>query len=149
VADIARNLSGHKRKVQVWIHTPRDIGEARFLILRTQPKRGAFWQPVTGGVEPDESFIDGAAREAWEETGFRGRLRPLGYEFEFDGRWGHAHEQCFALAVAADAAGQPPTPKLDPKEHDAAEWVTADEALARVKFETNREALRRLLKALA
>jgi len=54
---------------------PRD----RLLLLliqdvRTESKR--FWITPGGGVDPGESFEEGAHRELWEETGLRAELGP-------------------------------------------------------------------------
>src|SRR4051812_42661610 len=96
-------MKDRSRKVQVWLHA-RPSGQARqFLVFHTQPKRGAFWQPVTGGVEKDETYEQAALREVQEETGLTFRateLRDLGYEFEFESRWGgKAREKCFAIVA--------------------------------------------------
>ena len=40
-----------------------------FLLLKRIPKKGGFWQPVSGGIETeDKSIIDSAYRELKEET---------------------------------------------------------------------------------
>ena len=41
-------------------------GKPIFLLMKRQPERGGFWQPVTGGVEADEGVgcgEPGAARQ--------------------------------------------------------------------------------------
>jgi 8-oxo-dGTP pyrophosphatase MutT (NUDIX family) len=46
----------------------------RLLLLRIEDPRLPvlnFWITPGGGVEPDESFEEGAHRELWEETGIR------------------------------------------------------------------------------
>jgi 8-oxo-dGTP pyrophosphatase MutT (NUDIX family) len=63
---------------------------------------GRHWTTPGGGLEPGESFADGAARELAEETGWTDV--PLGaqvYEVEITVDYGdHAilHHQCFFLA---------------------------------------------------
>lgn len=117
---------------------------ARVLLLKVIPKRGSFWQPVTGGIDEGESFDEGALREAQEETGFRFERIPqyLGLEFTFAGREGKTvQEKAYLLPLVGGSA--PPEPRLDPKEHDAFQWVTPEEALKLAKFEGNREAISR------
>ena len=124
------------RKVQVWIHS----GE-RVLLLKMIPDRGGFWQPVTGSVEPDESIEDGALREAVEETGLSFQGAPVFLNYEFECRWGHARESAVALSAPE---GQPRV-KLDSTEHEAFRWVSPEEAMATLHFESNRKALQCLL----
>ncbi|MGZ3699103.1 MAG: NUDIX hydrolase, partial [Bdellovibrionota bacterium] len=126
---------------QVWIYA-QERGNLRVLLLKTIPKRGAFWQPVTGGVEPGESFEAAALREAREETGFAfgGQPEDLGYTFEFESQWGAATEETFALQ--APGASEP---TLDPSEHSEYAWMSPEQALERTQFESNREALKKLI----
>ena len=53
-----------KQKVQVWI-----LAKDEVLLLRLIQERGAFWQPVTAQVDENESLIECAQREVFEETG--------------------------------------------------------------------------------
>ena len=51
--------------VLVVIHTPK-----RDVLLIERIDHPGFWQSVTGSKDfPDESLVDAAAREVWEETG--------------------------------------------------------------------------------
>jgi 8-oxo-dGTP pyrophosphatase MutT (NUDIX family) len=131
------------RKVQVWIFDQRN----RVLLLKLKQKRGGFWQPVTGGVEKGETSRQGALREAQEETGFEFTKRPVptGYRFRFEGRWGPASEIVYALKLKP---GQGSQPRLDPREHVDAKWVTPAQARKAVSFDSNREGLRAALQVL-
>lgn len=137
-----------QQKVQVWIYHGKGE-DLRVLLLRTIAARGAFWQPVTGGVEPGETPQIAALREATEETGFQfsGPPVPLGYSFEFEREAtgprpaAHVIETCFALHAHSERA-----PVLDPREHEDWRWIGVVEAQKTLKFESNREALRRLPK---
>ena len=44
-------------------------GEIEFLILKRKKERGGFWQPITGGLEDDETLMEALRREIKEETG--------------------------------------------------------------------------------
>ena len=130
-------MTDQKSKVQVWIHSPRKV-----LILKTNEKRGYFWQPVTGGVEEGEDLAAAALREASEETGarFGQPIVPLGYRFTFERKGRPIEETVFALGTDQEF-----DVRLDPAEHIEARWVSPEEALELVKFESNREGLRRLI----
>ena len=134
-----------KKKVQVWIYAKRESSPARFLVLKTCAKRGDFWQPVTGGVEPGEELAHAAFREATEETGlsFRNPPEPLNAPFQFESRGLIFEEHPFALeALAADRV------TLDPREHESYQWVSAEEAFQMLRFPSNGDMLRILLKRL-
>jgi 8-oxo-dGTP pyrophosphatase MutT (NUDIX family) len=127
-----------KLKVQVWIHCAD-----RVLILRTHARRGGFWQPVTGSVDPGEPLEGAALREACEETGleFLEAPRPLGFSFRFTSRFGPAEEHVFTLVAPESPTRSWPEVRTDPSEHDEARWVLPDEALGLMRFESNRKAL--------
>lgn len=59
-----------RRSVECWV-----IGPGRRILLLLVPERpgwhGAFWQPITGGIEAGESARRAAVREVTEETGVR------------------------------------------------------------------------------
>jgi lipoyl(octanoyl) transferase len=128
-------------------------GEAEVLLLRRIPQRGGFWQILTGRREPGESPFATAAREVYEETGLTPALSEL-----IDLRYAHsfaldparipglsqgpraprfAHETAFALRVAPGTEV-----RLDPTEHDAHRWASAEEALQILPFAGLRRALR-------
>lgn len=152
-----------QRKVQVWIYrrtntqhsSPKpgiEAGQKRFeiLLLLLTPERGGFWQPVTGGVDSDESYEEGAIREATEETGLRFEAPPvdLGYKFSFQARGRECEEHVFALRARGDGVAV----RMDPREHTDARWVSEGialrETLKSLKHESNAEGLRRLLRLL-
>jgi len=113
---------------------------ARILLLRRVPNRGAFWQIVTGRLEPGESPERAAAREVLEETGQQLTVVPLGYRHAFG--FGDelppvvAEEEAFAaLSLNAQV-------RLDAAEHDAFCWLSLEEAMAKLPFEGLRRAVR-------
>jgi 8-oxo-dGTP pyrophosphatase MutT (NUDIX family) len=156
-AKIGQNNEMKYRKamvVIVWAPQPQalnvDLAPApdhklgkKVLLLRLISSRGGYWQPVTGKVEENETFLEGALREAREETGLPFDRHPqyLGLEYSFEGRWGPATERAFLLPLFG--GNEPPTPILDGKEHDAFEWLSPNEAMARVKWPNNQAAIAR------
>lgn len=124
------------RKVLVWIAK----GD-RFLVLR----RARFpsvpgWHPVTGNVEDEEDLVQAARREVAEETGLAVEPLPLGLSVAFERYGKKLTEHAFAARADQD-------PTLSP-EHDAFEWVEAEEAARRVAFDFQRAALAAAVAAL-
>jgi len=118
------------------------------LIFRRPPARGRFWVPVSGKVEPsDPSFAAAACREIAEETGFAtspDQLIDLDWQVPFRADNGETWRlHAFALRVPRSFR-----PDLS-SEHEAAEWVSAEEASRRFHFEDNRAAVERLGDRLA
>jgi 8-oxo-dGTP pyrophosphatase MutT (NUDIX family) len=113
-----------KKKAQVLILT--QVGRTKkVLLLRTNKKRGQFWQNVTGSVEKKESFFEGALRELHEETGLNldhiVKFQKLNLAFKFKDRFNkNVVEEAFLVVVNGIF-----TPKLDAKEHDKFQWKNA------------------------
>jgi 8-oxo-dGTP pyrophosphatase MutT (NUDIX family) len=135
----------HLSKVQVWIYRLAPAGSLEVLLLFLTQERGGFWQPVTGGVDAGESYLDAALREANEETQLLFEASPfsLDYAFSFSAR-GHGYEEhVFGLN-----ASELQDPILDPREHTDFKWVSPAEAFRNLKHASNAEGLTRLLKKL-
>lgn len=128
-----------REKGQVWILSRTPEKEWRVLLLMTKPERGAFWQPVTGSIEANESIVKGALREAIEETGLPPlkSIEPLGFDFSFEGKWGPAHETAYFYETYTNC----PKVTLDPREHQSYRWVSLVEAGSLLHYEPNRQAL--------
>lgn len=64
----AKREFGLKKSIECWIF---DKVKTRFLLLHCPEtsKHKAYWQPVTGGIEPGEEAIQACLREIHEETG--------------------------------------------------------------------------------
>lgn len=140
-------FSKHRKKGQVWILSKHDQQEWRVLLLKTLPERGAFWQPITGSIEEGESVSKGALREAIEETGLppMKSIQELGFEFDFEGKWGPSHEVAFYYETYPGC----PKVSLDPREHQGYQWTTLNDAVALLRYEPNRQALQILIKKLS
>jgi lipoyl(octanoyl) transferase len=115
--------------------------DGRVLLLRRRPERGAFWQILTGRIEPGESPLQTAAREVHEETGFAPRLdelRDLDYVhcFALGDRVPPLFVQETAFAVRVDGE-----PRLS-DEHDQHRWCPPREALEMLPFAGLRRAVR-------
>ncbi len=111
-----------------------------FLMLKRNEKKGGFWQPVTGGVEEGEEIIDALYREIREELAIDQpkRVIPEVYYFEFEESYGLMKEYVFGIEI-----DDTQEISLSP-EHVALQWCTETEAINLMKYETNKEGLRRL-----
>jgi lipoyl(octanoyl) transferase len=123
-------------------------GGLELLCLRRVPAKGGYWQSVTGRIEPGETPAEAALREVQEETGLTGVIEPLDYVHQFMLEPAFfpdlpvpyfVEEHAFAMAVDPEAGV-----RLEAESHDAFEWLPAEEAMGRVKWPGNREAMRRL-----
>jgi lipoyl(octanoyl) transferase len=118
----------------------------RLLVLRRPPDRGGFWVPVSGKVEPTDADLPAAVRrELGEETGLDDprAVAPLDWHVPFvapNGETWRLH--AYGVEVAR------PFPPTLSEEHDAFDWVAPDEAIRRLHFPDNQEAVRRLLARL-
>lgn len=106
-----------------------------------------YWAPITGGGEDNETILQSAMREAFEESGIQpdetkymklDSLAMIPRDWIGDYPWSNdifvVPEYCFAVKVD------------DMKitlshEHSTVEWLPYDEAFKRYKFEANKMAL--------
>lgn len=55
-----------RQSIEAWIYHPED---REILLLKVEDEKVSFWQPITGGIESDESPEEACLREIKEETG--------------------------------------------------------------------------------
>jgi len=126
-------------------------GRLHYLLLKTIPRRGEFWQPVTGGLEEGETKVEALEREVLEETGIKnivGMIENVHY-FEYsdpDIIKGYAFIKEYVFGVEIH-----PNEKIaiDGKEHSQFKWCSFQEALELLKWDENKEALSRLNEILS
>lgn len=114
----------------------------RLLLFRRPPSRDRIWVPVSGKVDPTDRDLQSALlRELAEETGFRSFVRvfDLDWSVPFEGP---DHRRWRLHAYGAELSGEE-LPRLSP-EHEAFEWVGVEEAVRRLHYEDNRQAVARL-----
>jgi dihydroneopterin triphosphate diphosphatase len=131
----------------VLIHTP----DLQVLMMERADKAG-FWQSVTGSVEGNETPLQAAIREVFEETGLDATQYNLqdwqtSNVYEIYPHWRHRYapgvvenrEHLFGLELPTKLPI-----KLAADEHVRYEWVDWREAAKRVFSWTNVDALKRL-----
>ena len=136
----------------------RADGKIQYLLLKTIPRRGAFWQPITGGLVEGETKIEALKREVREETGITNILKTIEdvhyYEvpdpslIEYFKRHGqackHVKEYVFGVEVSSDEGVV-----LDGKEHSDFRWCSFQEALKLMEYEGYKDALKKLDRILS
>lgn len=125
---------------------PAGAAEPEFLLIRRSPGRifAGLWQPVTGGLRPDETVPACALRELGEEVGFGGDDL-LGFydldqtsQFYDEGSDAVVCGVIFAVRVRPDAE-----PRLS-DEHDDLQWATAGEAAQIAVWPSYRTSIERI-----
>ena len=138
----------YRQPVSVLVVVYTDDGFA-LLLKRVSPIE--IWQSVTGGLELGESHADAAARELFEETGFKNEgvleSAEATRQFEIDPRW----QNRFARGVVQNTEHEwryrlpSATPiTLSATEHLEYCWMPIKEAAEKVWSWTNREVLQSL-----
>jgi dATP pyrophosphohydrolase len=115
--------------------------EILFLLLKRNPQKGNFWQPVTGGVENEENLIQAVNRELYEETSITQYLRIIDdvYYFEFNtDECGILKEYVFGVEVTSN------TEVKISYEHTEYKWCRLEEALDLIKYDSNKIAMEKL-----
>lgn len=132
-------------QVEVILFKKKKDNAILFLVLKRNPQKGNFWQPITGNVKPHESFEQAALREMEEETGIKKYLEFIntGYSFDFFDDNRNQHEKVFGIHVhmAAEVVLSP--------EHTEFQWASKEDALNRyLKYQGNKDGLKKLCEKL-
>ena len=118
------------------------------LLERSQP--AAYWQSVTGSLEPGEVAADCARRELFEETGIDAMPQSTGVvnEFTIMSQWRDRYapevesntEYVFSVQLK-----QLITPVLSEHEHTRYAWLDAETAMNCCFSHTNADAIKRIV----
>ncbi|MBC7943616.1 NUDIX pyrophosphatase [Candidatus Saccharibacteria bacterium] len=113
------------------------------LVLKRNEKKGGFWQPVTGGIEPDEMPEEAALRELGEELSVKkGDYRKIiddNYNFVFTDMH-HGVEKTFTEHAFAVILEKGVEVKLS-DEHVDSRWISLVGALALLKYQSNKDSV--------
>jgi 8-oxo-dGTP pyrophosphatase MutT (NUDIX family) len=116
------------------------------LILKRTKNRGGFWQAVTGGVHIGESLIDTATREVKEELALSvSNIKYTNFFYSFMGNDNYIlHEYVYVVLVNMSSSLKI---KIS-KEHDEYKWVDEKTAISHLKFEDNKNAVKKSIKII-
>jgi dihydroneopterin triphosphate diphosphatase len=123
-------------------------GRIKYLMLKRSDKNNPCWQGVTGGLDPEETLIDAAAREVFEETALKPvNVFPINYSYTypvpaysthtFDRVTSTIEEHVFAVYI--DPAHTMPTLS---EEHSEYRWIDVDLAHDLMYWAENKKAIR-------
>ena len=110
------------------------------LLLKRTEERGGFWNVVNGTLEYDESAINCRERELCEETGIVTAIRWSDelHRFSFSYKGDTFVTVVFAAQVAEDQQ------VVINDEHTEFRWVGMKEAIEMLKFDDDKNGLRKL-----
>lgn len=117
----------------------RSSTDLEILVLKRNPKKGGFWQTITGGVHPSEDPLRAAQREVWEETSITGDdLNTFWTDitYSFLGDDGYTLDEYVFGVETKD-----PSKFVMSDEHVAFEWLSPEQAKLKVKFDDNRRGI--------
>jgi len=115
-----------------------------YLVVKRVPEKGGFWQPITGGVEEGETKTEALGREVREETGIENIVKIIEDVHYFEFSDPHLYkEYVFGVEVSSNEKIV-----LDENEHSEFRWCSFQEALRLLKWEGNKEGLRKLNRIL-
>ena len=116
-----------------------------FLILKRNLQKGGFWQPITGGVEENETLEQAALREVKEEIGITTKIQLIDfdYSFEFVDHNENHFEKVFGLEISLD------TNIVISEEHTEFKWVDGKIAIDQfLKYPKNKEGFKKIMELI-
>ncbi len=146
------------RKIQVQsIVFRKKENKQEFLLLKRTAEKGGFWQPVSGGMEPeDKTILDTAYRELKEEANIQKKdiiktLKDVHY-FEVDEHYltnepiEPIKEYVFGIEIKPETKIRIENNHCN--EHEEIKWTVFDEAIKMLKWENNKEGFKKLHKII-
>jgi 8-oxo-dGTP pyrophosphatase MutT (NUDIX family)/deoxyadenosine/deoxycytidine kinase len=125
-------------QVNVVCFTESEHGR-RFLTLKRNEQKGGFWQTLTGGIHAGEGALQAAIREVREEIALDSgdfELTKINLSYFFQGDDGYLLDEYVFACKVKDISKV----RIS-EEHDECEWLSAEDAEKRVKFDSNKAAI--------
>jgi dATP pyrophosphohydrolase len=132
---------------QVLVYPYRRVGDGEFEYALLKRADAGWWQAIAGGGEDDETPLEAARRETWEETGIASHalfleldtVEPVRVtEFRDSHLWGEdvyvIPQYCFGVLAQDDRITLS-------QEHIAYKWLPYEEAYHQLKYDGDRTAL--------
>ncbi len=148
--DIYLKKKGVEQKIQAIITNDRICqanvvcyriinNEPKFLVLKRSPKKGSFWQTITGGVHMKGLLAENALRELQEELSLNTKLENLiktNCVFWYIGSEGYElSEYVFGYKLEEN------NEIILSDEHTEFEFLSVEKAIDRVKYDGNKKAI--------
>ncbi|MEI6849653.1 MAG: NUDIX domain-containing protein [archaeon] len=111
-----------------------------FLLLKRIPKRGGFWQTLSGRLEKEEP-LEGAKRELKEETGITETKRTIKLSDYPNGQEAFTE---YALAFEVSPKTEINLNQNIYPEHDELKWLNINEAIELAQWPQYKKALKEL-----
>jgi dATP pyrophosphohydrolase len=132
---------------QILVYPYRQVGDGRFEYCLLKRADAGWWQAIAGGGEDDETPLEAARRETWEEAGIStgshflqlDTVEPIPVTgFPDSPLWGEdiyvIPQHCFGVLA--------PDGRITlSREHTDYQWLKYDAAYDRLRFDGNRTAL--------
>jgi dihydroneopterin triphosphate diphosphatase len=135
-----------RENIQAIIYTRNP--NLHILVLKRVQSKGGFWQPVSGGVIPNEELVDAVKREVFEETGITNieQILDLQYSFIFETSKSQQKmmmkDYCFGVEVEQE------TCVMLSNEHDEYRWCKIEDANKYIKWDFSRMAIQKVVEAV-
>lgn len=121
-------------------------GKPKFLVMQRNEKKGGFWQTITGGIHIRDLLDVNVLREVGEEIGIEPKLSNLVstmYTFHYIGGEGYELNE-YVYGYKLEETDQVTLSS----EHVASEFLDMEEAVERVKYEGNKNAIREVSRSI-
>lgn len=131
-----RNVERHRERGRAHDVSLLILKGAEAAVIRKAGYPDGAYRIPSGGVHPEESFVDGAVREAYEETGLSVGIEDYLLQVHASFTFGSERAQWTSHVMLARPFGGGGEPfKIEPHDHDeieAARWMDFSELVERV-----------------
>lgn len=123
-----------KKSIECWLVNP-STNEVLLLQVPAKKGRDAFFQPITGGLEGDETPDEACLREVLEETGLRVSANDLvKITDKFEVKIDDTLQIDKTLYLVNTEYFEP---ELSPSEHISFKWVDAEDVVQTLSYQSN------------